>query len=310
MPSGSRGRWAHDELTEPARWAQVSVAGRVRKQLNRVLRPLGVRIESLAAEKAESSRLAELVRVGQFDRPILPLLDSFEHLDPATTFAAVRRYADETSRFAATDGRTGYAFENDYFTSPDAEVAYAMAREIRPGRIVEVGSGNSTRLFRAAILDGDLETELISIDPAPRTEVASIADRVLRKRLEEVDEAELVGWFEAGDFLFIDSSHRIEAGNDVVSLLLRIVPKLKAGVIVHLHDIFLPFEYPREWLVEFGWLWNEQYLVQAMLQGPGSFGVLWAGHYLQRTIPEFASHFASPVVGRGSSLWLRTEQRA
>ena len=93
------------------------------------------------------------------------------------------------------------------------------------------------------------------------------------------------------DILFIDSSHQIRIGNDVVKLLLDIIPALKKGVLVHFHDIFLPYDYPRQWIIDNRWEWNEQYLVQAMLQGSVEFEVLWPGHFLQRTFPNFANLF-------------------
>lgn len=283
----------------------MSLAGSVKSLVNGALRPLNMRVESLAAERAESARLAALEASGHFEAPVLPLLDSFRRCAPEALLQAVLRYGPETAKFAETGREIGYRFANDYFTSPDAEVAYALVRDLKPRRIVEIGSGNSTWLFRAVIEDGGLETQLVSVDPSPRREVAAVADRVLRQRLQELEELKLVDELDDGDVLFIDSSHTIEAGSDVVVLLLRVLPALKPGVHVHLHDIFLPFEYPRKWLVELGWKWNEQYLVQALLQDSTSFEVLWPGHYLQRTLPGFANHFRADVLGAGSSLWLR-----
>lgn len=283
----------------------MSLAGSVRNLVNGVLRPWNLRVESLAAESAETARLAALEAAGQFESPVLPLLDSFRYFEPDAVLKAVAGYAPDTDKFAEAGGKGGYRFANDYFSSPDAEVAYAIVRSLKPRRLVEIGSGNSTWLFRAAIGDGGLETELVSVDPSPRREVAAAADRVLRQRLQEIDARALVDDLEDGDVLFIDSSHTIEAGSDVVVLLLRILPALRPGVLIHLHDIFLPFEYPRKWLVEWRWKWNEQYLVQALLQDSTAYEVLWPGHYLQRTLPGFASHFRAEVLGTGSSLWLR-----
>lgn len=283
----------------------MSVGGTLRRWVNSGLRPFGVRFETLAAQRAESRRLAALVERRQFEGPVFPLLPAFESLDAERILERVRCYGSETARFAGVGEAERFQFANDYFTSPDAEVAYAITRDLCPRRIVEIGSGNSTRLFREALRDGGSDAELVSIDPDPRREVEGIADRVVRRRVEELDAEEICGWLDAGDFLFIDSSHEIEAGNDVVTLLLRVVPALRPGVLVHVHDVFLPFEYPREWLVDGGWRWSEQYLVQALLQDSEALEVLWPGHYLQRTRADFAAHFAAPELGRGSSLWLR-----
>ncbi|HEY6763823.1 MAG TPA: class I SAM-dependent methyltransferase [Candidatus Sulfotelmatobacter sp.] len=109
------------------------------------------------------------------------------------------------------------------------------------------------------------------------------------------------------DILFIDSSHEVRPGNDVVRLFLNVVPRLRSGVVIHVHDIFLPFEYPREWMIcnALNVNWAEQYLVQALLQGSNQFEVLWPGYYLQRTWPNFAEHFYYKPGAVAKSLWLR-----
>jgi len=112
---------------------------------------------------------------------------------------------------------------------------------------------------------------------------------------------------EAGDILFIDSSHEVRPGNDVVRLFLNIVPRLRSGVVIHVHDIFLPFEYPREWIIEntLNVKWAEQYLLQAMLQASNEFEVLWPGYFLQRTLPGFSNYFHDGAGRFAASFWLR-----
>lgn len=285
----------------------MTIAGNAKALINRFLAPLNAKLVSLTEERLEKARLMELAVNGHFDRAVLPLLRQFERCAPEEILAWLARYRHELSAFEgdATRESSRYQFANDYFTSPDAEVAYAIVRELRPRRLIEVGSGNSTRLFRDAIEAGGLRTELVSIDPNPRREIASAADRVFRTKLEDLPEDFLISQLACGDVLFIDSSHKVEAANDVISVLLRVVPRLEVGVIVHLHDIFLPYEYPREWLVELGWRWNEQYLVQALLQDSNAIEVLWAGHFFQRTQPAFRDQFLAMKDGRASSLWLR-----
>ena len=270
-----------------------------------MLRPVNVRVETLTADRAELSRLERLREEGHFDRAILPLLPQFSQFDPVPIWGSIARVRDDLVRLGGERGRDGYSYDNDYFTSPDAEVAYALARDLQPAHIVEVGSGNSTLLFREAIRDGEMRAELVSIDPDPRRSIDSVADRVIAKRLEEVASTDLFDMLVPGDILFIDSSHEVKAGNDVVRLLLEIVPKLPRGVLVHLHDIFLPFEYPREWLIDNRWAWNEQYIVQALLEGSNQFEVVWPGHYVQRTMPGSDDRFFAPGRGVASSLWLR-----
>ena len=96
----------------------------------------------------------------------------------------------------------------------------------------------------------------------------------------------------------------MRTGNDVVHLLLKVVPSLKPGVIIHLHDIFLPFDYPRSSVLEYRWSMEEQYLVQAMLQETENYVALWAGYFFERTLPNFANNFHLAGAGNATSLWL------
>jgi predicted O-methyltransferase YrrM len=283
------------------------VTSSVKYWLNKGLALANLRIETRTAERTEMDRLLNLEQAGHFQHQVLPVLPQIARCDPKPLFEALQRYRDQTDRFAKAGEGEMYSFSNDYFTSPDAEVAYALIRLLHPRRIIEVGSGNSTCLFREAIRDGSLDTKVVSIDPFPRRDVGSVADEVIRRRLEDVPPSTLQDALQSNDILFIDSSHEIRPGNDVVSLFLNVAPQLNAGVVIHVHDIFVPFEYPREWIIHntLNVNWTEQYLVQAMLQGSDQFEVLWPGHYLQRTLPNFATHFRSKSIGIATSLWLR-----
>lgn len=282
----------------------MPLASHVKNLLNGALAPFNARVESRTTERIEAARLSALDREGHFSRQLFPVLPQFVACDPAPVLTAVASFREATERFSRPRD-SEYSYLNDYFSSPDAEVGYALVRNLRPHRLIEVGSGNSTLLFRAAIRDGGLSTELVSIDPAPRRAMEHAADRVVKRRLEQVPAGEITNALGANDILFIDSSHDVRTGSDVVELFLNIIPSLKKGVVVHIHDIFLPFEYPRDWIIENRWTWNEQYLVQAVLQDSDRFEVLWPGHYLQRTLFGFAGHFNSAFVGTAASLWLR-----
>jgi predicted O-methyltransferase YrrM len=285
----------------------MAITSNIKYWVNNWLALANLRIETRTAERAEMDRLLKLERAGHFRHQVLPVLPQIALCDPSPLLEALEKYRYKISRFAKTAENGAFSFSNDYFTSPDAEVAYALVRLLHPKHIMEVGSGNSTHLFREAIRDGNLETKLVSIDPSPRREVESVADQVIRRRLEDVPLSELEDVLQPKDILFIDSSHEIRSGNDVVSLFLNILPKLNTGVVVHVHDIFLPFEYPREWIIQntLNVNWAEQYLVQAVLQGSDQFEVLWPGHFLQRTLPDFAGHFSGKPIGIATSLWLR-----
>ena len=286
-------------------WKTMAMTNKIKHLINTGLGFANLRLETLTAERAERERLLRLERAGHFLQQVFPVLPQIARCDPRPVLDAVEQYRESTSRFVqAREGGT-FSFSNEYFSSPDAEVAYALVRKLHPTCIVEIGSGSSTHLFREAITDENLKTRIVSIDPSPRREVESAADQVIRRRAEEVPAGDLERLLQPNDFLFIDSSHEICSGNDVVSLFLRVVPELRSGVVVHVHDIFLPFEYPREWIVENRWNWKEQYLVQALLHGSDQFEVLWPGHFLQRTLPDFHQHFSGNPVGVAKSLWLR-----
>jgi len=282
----------------------MPVSSAVKDGLNRLLKPLNLQLGTLTRERTESARLSKLAKKGQFGNSIFPVLPQYAQSRPDTILEWVRRHRAAIDEFSASGDGTRYSLDNRYFTSPDADVAYAIARESRPRRIVEVGSGNSTMLFREAIRAAGLDTQLISIDPRPRRSISAIADRVLECAVEDVALSEFEE-LAAGDILFIDSSHEIRTGNDVVRLFLNVLPMLPAGVLIHVHDIFLPFDYPQAWVCDHRWAFNEQYLVQAVLQDSSEWEVLWAGHFLERTMPNFSAHFPHMTGRHASSLWLR-----
>lgn len=149
-----------------------------------------------------------------------------------------------------------------------------MRRE-RPCRIVEIGSGHSTRFLAQGVRDGALATAITCIDPAPRAPLAGLGIRH-EARLFGPADAEAAAALAPGDLLFIDSSHVAMPGTDVDRLVLDVLPRLRSGVIVHLHDVFLPDAYPDEW----AWRgYNEQLLVGALLQG-GAYAPLFASRYV------------------------------
>jgi predicted O-methyltransferase YrrM len=174
---------------------------------------------------------------------------------------------------------------NASFESGDAEFLYQMVRLKKPRRVIEIGSGNSTLLVRRAIAMNrrelpTYECEHLCIEPyeAPWLEQAGV--RTLRMRVEDVDRS-LFQTLGENDLLFIDSSHVIRPQGDVVVEYLEILPSLRTGVIVHIHDIFSPRDYPRDWLLERMYLWDEQYLLEAFLTGNRDWKVLAALNLLR-----------------------------
>jgi hypothetical protein len=281
----------------------MPTTSKIKGWINAMLSPVNLRIETRTAERVEMARLAGLAARAHFCEPVLPILPQFVKCDPSVIGQAIRKFKDQTRRFCDRN-REGYCFHNDFFVSPDAEVAYAIVRTVRPRRIIEVGSGNSTQLFREAADDAGSETELVAIDPSPTKAIRDVADRTIQARVEDTS-LSLFEDLHPNDIVFVDSSHLVSTGNDVVHLILNIVPKLNTGVVLHFHDIFLPYDYPQSWIIEERRGYGEQYLIQALLQGSVDFEVLWPGHFLQKTCTGFADLFEPRPMGTASSLWLR-----
>jgi len=156
-------------------------------------------------------------------------------------------------------------WRNGYFSGLDAVSLYAFAALYKPRRYIEVGSGNSTKFMRRAILDHGLGTNILSIDPHPRVEIDRLCEEVRRTRLEEVD-VTLFDDLTAGDILLVDGSHRVFMNSDVAVVFLDILPRLKPGVLIYFDDIFLPLDYPPEWMDRY---YSEQYLLAATLLAEG-----------------------------------------
>ena len=175
--------------------------------------------------------------------------------------------------------------DNSQFSGLDALSLFALLRHWRPTRVIEVGSGFSTLLMadvKRRFLGGNCH--LTCIEPYPRPFLAhglAGVDDLIVLPVQDVplERFNLLG---DGDVLFIDSSHVAKTGSDVVHLLLEVLPTLAPGVRVHLHDVFLPDDYPRSWAVDENRGWNEQYLLRALLTHSTAFRVRFAAHYASR----------------------------
>lgn len=197
-------------------------------------------------------------------------------------------------------------FDQDWFPRLDAAAAYGLVRRERPRRIVEIGSGHSTRFLARAVADAGLGTAIVAIDPAPRASLAGLDVRHEAVLLRQADPA-VFAELEAGDILFVDSSHVAMPGSDVDRIVGDILPRLPAGVLLHWHDILLPDAYPTEW----AWRgYNEAIVVAALLGGRGC-ELIFSSHWVASRHPGW---LATGVVGRlplvpgarETSLWLRT----
>lgn len=174
------------------------------------------------------------------------------------------------------DGVNPY-WMNPMFSGIDAVSLYCTLAIYKPKHYIEIGSGHSTRFARLAIRNNKLSTRIMSIDPLPRADVSALVDEQIRMPLESAD-LSVFQALEPGDILFIDNSHRVFMNSDVTVVFLEILPRLKDGVIVHLHDIPLPYDYPPQWQYRF---FSEQYMLAVqLLSGNSTMEVLCPCSYI------------------------------
>jgi predicted O-methyltransferase YrrM len=212
------------------------------------------------------------------------------------------RFQDELLKFPMQkQGELQYFYDNGFYETGDAEYLYSIIRHFKPRKVIEIGSGFSTLIAAAALKknleeDAGLAPEHISIEPFERPWLEKLGSRVIRSLVEECD-LQIFSALEANDILFIDSSHVVRPQGDVLFELQTIVPLLKPGVLVHVHDIFTPRDYPYRWVVEQRRLWSEQYLVEAFLAFNSAFEVIGALNWLKHNHHDAFQH-ACPVIAR------------
>ena len=227
--------------------------------------------------------------------PVIEALFQREEAAFATVF-------DDIDHHAAALDAIRTLLDQSWFPSLDSAAAYALVRERKPRHIIEVGSGHSTRVLAKA--SGGLG-EIVAIDPAPRADIAGLPGvRVVASTVQTAP----AGTFAAlgpGDLLFVDSSHILMPGSDVDVLFGRVLPALPKGALVHLHDIFLPFDYPEIW----GWRnYNEQQGVLPLLAS-GAWRPLFSSVWAERRMADRLARSAVPRLPRPAdaipaSLWL------
>jgi len=246
------------------------------------------------------------LRPGREVRP-LPGIDW--NIDGQLALLQELNYADEVRKvFHEQRDRTpAFRFGNGAFEAGDAEFWYSIVRRIKPKNIIEIGSGNSTIVAKLALEKNASEVPGYScnhtcIEPYEAPWLESMGVSLIRRKVEDVDQS-VFSTLGAGDILFIDSTHMIKPQGDVLVEFLEILPKLKSGVIVHVHDIFSPRGYIDEWVKEKIFFWNEQFLLEAFLTHNKDWKVLAALNYLHRDYPaEFKAvcPFVTPDREPGS----------
>lgn len=200
----------------------------------------------------------------------------------------------------------GYVETNSYFKGLDSLTFYVFLREHKPNTIVEIGQGMSTRIVAAATKrnwqDTGKRTRVISIDPYTRAvlgdEVNEWMDfEVVKSPLQDVDRS-VFGRLRSGDLLFVDSSHVFKYGSDVENEFDHVYPSLAPGVLIHVHDIFTPYDYPKHWMVKRKQFWNEQYVLENFLRYNNCFRVLLPLHMILRQSESVKSLLDNEFGGR------------
>lgn len=227
------------------------------------------------------------------------------------TLDALMPYAAEFAPPAAGDPEhpRGFFWNNPAFTFADAMSTYAFIRLRKPSLVIEIGSGFSTLAASKALsknAENGVKGRIVCIEPFPKPWLREIphVQEVLARPAQEFD----AGWFNRtlrdGDLLFIDSTHVVKTGSDCAHLYLRVLPFLEHRLLLHAHDIFLPFGYPREWVEDRSIHWNEQYILYALLLGNPSFRVLFGSNLLRHHRPDELERFMhGRSQARGGSLW-------
>jgi hypothetical protein len=233
----------------------------------------------------------------EYKNILISCLKYIESFDTIT-----RNYRDSHSRAPI--------WNNKYFPGLDIVTLYAILSQFKSQHYYEVGSGTSTRVVRKAIIENRLPTKIISIDPTPRQNIDLIVDEHIGSTLGRTEAEIIITNALSNDIVFIDGSHRMFPNSDVLFFFLEIMPRLRKGVIVHLHDIYLPFDYPTSCCERF---YSEQYaLAISLLENPQRYTILLPNHYISQDkdlrsviAPLWNRLSEKKIETHGCSFWLR-----
>ena len=177
-----------------------------------------------------------------------------------------------------------FPIKNTFFGHGDAEIYYQLIRYLKPKNILEVGSGHSTLIALEAIKKNieinQIKTQITCVEPYENNWLNDLDIKILRKKIEDIEESYYLNLV-SGDIFFVDSSHIIRPQGDVLKIFLEILPKLNKGVIVHIHDIFTPKDYPERWIIKENKFWNEQYLVETLMMNENKYEIYLMLNYLK-----------------------------
>lgn len=255
--------------------------------------------------------IAEIESSFEYADGAVPYLDDqlFDHTRMLQQLAELTDYSADFAPDEDGNEETcenGFFWKNSQFSYSDAMSYYSFVRKLKPGRIVEIGSGFSTLVATQAVKENG-RGSITCIEPFPRPFLKTLNDiTLIPRKAQDISAAELDDMLEDGDVLFIDSTHTVKTGSDCAHIYLRLLPRLTKTVYVHIHDIFLPFGMPKEWLLDLHIYWTEQYLVHAWLLDNPRATVLYGSCYHEHFSREaLAAFMHGRALEGGSSLWLK-----
>jgi predicted O-methyltransferase YrrM len=209
--------------------------------------------------------------------------------------------------FTETIASTTPIWKNHFFPGLDMLMLYTILTRLKPKRYLEIGSGTSTKLAAKAKAEQQLSFSITCIDPSPRNEISAVADEWINTPLQQAP-LSLFDSLEANDILFFDGSHLLHANSDVQWFFMEVLPRLKSGVVVQIHDIYLPYDYPQNMCDRF---YAEQYMLATMLlSNPDRYEILAANFYISedKTLSQILEPFWKDLPGvemHGGSFWFR-----
>jgi len=222
------------------------------------------------------------------------------------------KYSDQVATIrnsSAENDRMKPVWDNGYFPGLDTICIYMMLSELKPANYVEIGSGNSSKVVYKAKQEQGLKTTIVSIDPSPKDEIKEIADVLIQEPFENIDTSLLYGLYE-NDVIFIDNANRILPNSDAMVFFMEILPRLHKGVVVQLHDIYLPYDYPEFMLKRF---YSGQYaLAMYLLSNPERYEILLPNFFIHNDkelssiiAPVWEKPNLKNVERHGGSFWFR-----
>jgi hypothetical protein len=226
-------------------------------------------------------------------------------------FLSLSRYFTIIPAWQTNSSSSEPCWINGWMTALDGVALYGFIATRKPKLYMEVGSGNSTKFARKAIVNHSLDTKILSIDPCPRAEIDNICDEIIRKPVEEIN-IQIFDYLDTNDILYIDNSHRVFMNSDATTIFMDVIPRLRPGVLVEIHDVTLPYDYPTEWIERY---YSEQYLLAAYLLAKGNtFDVVLPNIFIShdnelRSIlaPLWEKEEMKNVETHGCSFWIVTK---